>query len=95
MNEIEYLILDNATRDKTIEQKGREAKTLLEIEKVKAKERQGERTDLNIVAVLPLSLNAGKSRDAVSSKVGLRSGREVERAIKTVEIIDELFSPKS
>lgn len=44
--ELEALLLENATRDKTHEQKVREAEEWVEIEKAKAKSRQGTRTDL-------------------------------------------------
>lgn len=32
----------------------------------------------------------GKARDIVAKKVGLKSGHEVDRAIKAVSVIDEL-----
>ncbi len=35
-------------------------------------------------------LEQGKSRDITAKKVGLRSGHEVDRAIKTVTTIDKL-----
>lgn len=95
-DEVEWLILDNATREKTVEQKGREAKMLLEVEKVKAEKRRlvtqnnNSARELADVAELPPQVDRGKSRDLTAQKVGLKSGREVERAIKTLEIIDEL-----
>jgi ParB-like chromosome segregation protein Spo0J len=94
-DEVEWLILDNATREKTVEQKGREAKTLLEVEKVKAEKRLSELgatggRGKKGMAELPQGFEKGLSRDLTAQKVGLKSGREVERAIKTVEIIDGL-----
>lgn len=35
-------------------------------------------------------LEQGKSRDITAKKVGLRSGREADRAINTIKTIDEL-----
>lgn len=89
-------MLDNATREKTIEQKGREAKTLLEVEKVKANERQSLLNGKNqLSAELHIAeeraTEKGRATDITAQKVGLKTGREVERAIKTVEVIDELY----
>ena len=100
--EIEFIIDDNATRDKTVEQKSREAKELKRIETLLAEKRMsifgatGGRGNKKGVANSPHGLEQieqveqGKTRDIVARKVGLKSGREAERAITTVEIIDKL-----
>ena len=61
------------------------AKYLLPAEEEKARERQGERTDLdpNIVENFPPS-SSGKARDLAAAKVGL-SGKTVDAAAKAIE----------
>ena len=96
--EIEFIIDDNATRDKTVEQKSREAKELKRIEKPLAIKRMaiGGKGGFKGTANSPYlieqieQVDQGETRDIVARKVGLRSGREAERAITTVEIIDKL-----
>lgn len=99
--EIEYIIDNNATREKTTEQKSREAKALKEVEDVLAERRRslngGDRKSENYrkseVANPPHAieqLEQGKSRDIVAKKIGMKSGREVERAISAVDAIDKL-----
>ncbi|WP_143322754.1 ParB/RepB/Spo0J family partition protein [Clostridium sp. HBUAS56010] len=95
--EIEFIIDNNATREKTVEQKSREAKALKEVEEVLAKKRQATSTGgakPQLVAVPPHAVEQveqGKSRDITAKKVGLRSGREADRAIKTISTIDKLL----
>lgn len=97
--EIEFIIDNNSTREKTAEQKSREAKVLKEIESILAVKRkistlkQNQTNGITEVAEPPHredDIDQGKARDIVAKKVGLKSGREVERAIKTVNIIDDL-----
>ena len=91
--EIEYLIGNNATREKTKEQRSREAKELKAVEDILAKKRQATSTGgLNpqLVAKPPHADKQGKSRDIVADKLKFKSGREVDRAINTVDIIDTL-----
>lgn len=99
--EIEYLIDNNATREKTEEQKAREARELKKVETILAKKRQvdngGDKKSekhKSEVANLPHSdlekTEQGKARDKVAQKLNYKSGREAERAIKAVEKIDEL-----
>ena len=108
--EIEFIIDNNATRDKTAEQKSREAKALKEVESVLALKRKsiGGKGGFKDVANSPHLLkqeqdvnhtsnllhseiqDQGKSRDIVAKKVGLKSGREVERGIRTINTIDDL-----
>lgn len=79
-----------STREKTTEQKAREAKALKEVESVLAKKRQGTRTDLNITPVSAGS-SIGESRNNVAKKVGLKSGHEVDRSIKAINTIDSHY----
>jgi len=85
--ELEALLLENMYRDKTVEQKVREAEVWETIEKEKAKERQGTRTD--IVENFPPS-EMGKTRDIVAKQVGIGSGKTLESAKVVVKKIDEL-----
>lgn len=91
-DELEYLVICNDTREKTREQKAREAQMLLEVEKVRAEKRMLAGTKSTPVAVPPQGQEQtiGKSRDIVAKKLHMRSGREVERAVKTINKIDEL-----
>ena len=97
--EIEYLIDNNATREKTKEQKSREAKELKLVETALAEKRlstlgaTGGRGNKKGVANPPHGLQKnekGKARDIVADKLKFKSGREVDRAITTVDIIDNL-----
>lgn len=91
-DELEALILDNAYRVKTIEQKVREAKVLEEVETKRAKERKAE--GRNQYSSLPDDssgrLLKGDTRDIVASKVGFKSGRQYNRAKNVVKKIDAL-----
>lgn len=94
---LEYLVINNDTRIKTMEQKAREAQMLLEVEKVKAEKRKLATLKQNIStdrAELPSRTNdeIGRPRDIVAKKLHMKSGREVERAVKTVKAIDKLKS---
>ena len=87
--EVRYLVLNNKQRDKTNEQKAKEAKALKDVESKLAKERQGNRND--IVPNSAQCINKqNRARDAVAKNVGFRSGHEVDRAIKTIDKIEEL-----
>lgn len=99
--EVEYLIDNNATREKTEEQKAREARELKKVETILAKKRQadngGDKKSEKYksgVANLPHmdsdKSENGKARDQVAKKLNYKSGREADRAIKTVNKIDEL-----
>lgn len=99
--EIEYLIDNNATREKTKEQKSREAKELKIVETILATKRMsdggGDKKSSKYKsgvanppqAILPKN-EQGKARDIVADKLKFASGREVDRAITTVDIIDTL-----
>lgn len=112
--EIEYLIDNNATREKTQEQKAREARELKKVEMILAKKRQADNggdkksdkykasvaksphvnADKSEGANLPHTDSGGKeqgkARDRVAEKLNYKSGREADRAIQTVNKIDEL-----
>ena len=82
---LEALVMLNRQREKTSEQIAREAEVLMEVERERAKERQGQRTDLlgdNISEPVRRS-EKGRSSDIVGEKLGV-SGRHIEKSIKVV-----------
>ncbi len=98
--ELEALLLENASREKTREQKVREAEAWERVERAKAKQRQqlaaamtnqklGKETNETLVENFPQA-SKGKSRDKVAKLVGLGSGRNYAKAKKVVEAINEL-----
>lgn len=121
--EVEYLIDNNATREKSNEQKAREAVVLKQTLSILAEKRkksklkqnrstnsssevvaQKESTDVPILATrnnLPTDTPKlaergeddfvkGETREIIAKKVGLKSGHEADRAINTIEKVDEL-----
>lgn len=93
----ELLVLDNAQRVKTTEQKAREYKLLKEIEAERAKGRQshgetapGKRLGENSPkrSKGKKTGKKGKSSDAAAEKVGM-SSKTAEKAAKVVDAIDE------
>ena len=92
LDEIETLIIYNDTRIKSMEQKAREAQVLIDIERQKAKKRQATSTggDKPQLVAEPPQAEKGKTRDIVAKKLKMKSGREVERAVKSIETIDKL-----
>lgn len=89
--EIEFIVLDNYQREKTVEQKAKEARVLKEVEGELAKRRQGDRNDIVPNSARSIAgKNYGKARDKVAKNVGLRSGHEVDRAITAINKIEEL-----
>lgn len=100
--ELELLLLENASRVKTIEQKVREGEAWREIEAAKAKTRQqqaarvtnqklGRKSDKTLMENLPQS-SKGTIRDVLAHRVGLGSGRTYAKAAKVVGALDELLS---
>ncbi len=88
--ELEALLLENATRLKFIEQKVREAEAWEEVERVKAKGRQGTRTDIREnFPRCDSQRDTGRVREQVARRVGLGSGRTYEKAAKVVPRSDE------
>ena len=90
---LEALIESNRQREKTNEQIAREGDALKTVSAERAKRRQGQRNDLNIVEHVPqCSVNNftnGKARDIAAKKLGV-SGKHLDTAIKVVSVIDEL-----
>ncbi|NMG23055.1 ParB/RepB/Spo0J family partition protein [Brasilonema bromeliae] len=87
---LKALLLENASRKKTIEQRIKEGMAWESIEKHKAKQRQGRRTDLtNIPETFP-ECSTGDSRDAIGSRIGL-SGRSYSKGRSVVKRIDSLL----
>ncbi|RUS94158.1 hypothetical protein DSM106972_094170 [Dulcicalothrix desertica PCC 7102] len=99
--ELEALLLENADRNKTNEQKVREAIAWEQIEKEKAKKRQqlaacstnqklGRNVDKTHVENFPSS-SRGLTRNKVAKLVGLGSGRNYAKAKQIVTKIDDLI----
>ncbi len=93
--ELEALLLENASRFKTTEQKVREALAWRDIEAYRAKTRQillaGTRPNSkpDLQENFPEG-HRGQSRDRIADRVGLGSGRTYEKATAVVKEIDAL-----
>ncbi len=91
--ELEALLLENDSRQKTIEQKVREADAWKEIESELARKRKLATLKLGDcppdVENFPHRETVGKTRDALATRVGLGSGKTYEKASKVVARIDE------
>jgi ParB/RepB/Spo0J family partition protein len=98
--ELEALLLENASRDKTVEQKVREALIWEEIEREKARLRQqaaaqqthaklgrGQQQPEMLQENFP-EASQGQSRDAVAARVGFGTGRTYQKAAQVVAAID-------
>jgi len=90
--ELEALLLENASRLKTIEQKVREGEAWQEVEVSKAKIRQ--KSHLKVGNFDPVRQNfaareRGRVRDRIAVRVGLGSGWTYSKAAKVVTQIDE------
>jgi Zn finger protein HypA/HybF involved in hydrogenase expression len=99
--ELEAILLENIQRQKTNEQKVREALAWEMVEKAKAKQRQklaaigtneklGRGEEQADKENFPEALK-GQTRDRVAQKVGLGSGRNYSKAKKVVVSIDNLI----
>lgn len=97
--EIEFIVLNNHQRNKTNEQKAKEAKALKEVESKLAEKRlsilgatggRGNKKGVPDSAQGFSEGTKGKARDIVAKNVGLRSGHEVDRAINAINKIDTL-----
>jgi ParB family chromosome partitioning protein len=92
--ELEALLVENASRAKTTEQKVREAQVWKEVESKRARMRQielaGTRPNHNadLVENFPQG-HRGKTRDRLAQLVNLGSGRTYSKAAKVVEVIDQ------
>ena len=96
--ELEALLLENASRFKTVEQKVREGEAWSDIEKHRAKQRQqqaaattnqklGRKGEPTLQENFP-EASKGQTRDAIAHCVGLGSGRNYEKAASVVKAID-------
>lgn len=87
--EIEFIVLNNHQRNKTNEQKAKEAKALKEVESKLALIRMkfGKKNPTPDSAE---GSKKGEARNIVAKNVGLRSGHEVDRAINAINKIDTL-----
>ncbi|MFN6474187.1 MAG: ParB/RepB/Spo0J family partition protein [Nostoc sp. SerVER01] len=84
---LEALLLDNAVREKTVEQKVREARFWLPIESYKARSRKGSSSENQ--ENFPGG-DKGQVRDIVSNRVGLGSGKNFQKADKVLTVIESL-----
>lgn len=85
-NHLESILEHNRHREKTIMERLREYRAYLQIEKAKASERAGTRTDLG--QDLSPGENFGKSRDHAAKKVNL-SGTCAELGLRVLEEIEK------
>ena len=97
MAELEALLLENAARDKTPEQKVREGLVWESIEGERAKQRQkatqNNHTGRAVQENFPeLLKEKGQRRDALALRVGLGSGRNYSKAATVVALIDKLMA---
>lgn len=86
--ELKYLIMCNDTREKTLEQKAREAERLLEFERAEASKRKKSGTKIDLVPTLAQgseNSKKGKSRDIVAQSIGIKSGHELERSLTAIK----------
>jgi ParB-like chromosome segregation protein Spo0J len=99
LDELEALLLENDAREKTVEQKVREAEYWQKIEVKRALQRKKSAMTLvneqlgrktTMVENFPPSSEMGKVRDKVAVKVGFGSGRTYEKAANVVATADKL-----
>ena len=93
--ELEALLLENVTREKTAEQKTREGNVWDEIEDKKARTRQGQRSDLLTSGKIfpevdPTTTEPIRARDVVAARVGFGTGRTYDKARQIVATADDL-----
>ncbi len=89
LKELEALLLENASRFKTTEQKVREAEAWKEVEAKKARQRMSDAAKALRQGVENFPHpEKGKTRDRIAARVGLGSGRTYSKAAKVVEAID-------
>jgi len=95
--ELQALLLENANRSKTVEQKVREASAWKNIEKEKAKKRQLAAQNNHAGRAVPenfpeLLKEKGETCERLAKLVGLGSGRNYSKAARVVDAIDEQTS---
>ena len=79
-DEREAIIEYNRQREKTFTQRMNEADELRDIERERARQRQATSTGGNNPQLVDICPQAGKTRDAIASQVGIGSGRTYDRA---------------
>jgi ParB-like chromosome segregation protein Spo0J len=93
MEELEALLLENESREKTPEQRVHEGKAWKEIEETRAKLRQTaflkQGAAVSVQEIFP-EREKGQSRDKVAERVGFGSGRSYEKAEKVVDVAERL-----
>ena len=90
--ELEVLLLENASRLKTTEQKVREAEAWKEVEAKKARQRMSDAAKALRQGVENFPHpDKSKTRDHIAARVGLGSGRTYSKAAKVVRTIDSLL----
>jgi len=83
--DIEQAIIEsNRQREKTFSQKMREAEAIERIERERARQRQGTRTDL-VDIVQSFARCSGKTRDKVAEQINIGSGEQYRKAKKVWE----------
>ena len=96
MAELKALLLENANRFKTTEQKVREAQAWQDVEGFQARQRKlstlKQGNCLPDVENFPHRGERGKTRDVIASRVGIGSGRTYQKAAKVVTHSDESAS---
>lgn len=90
--ELETLLLENAYRQKTPEQKVREAQVWKIVERERAKNRQqsGLKQNQSTVQKNFTEREKGQSRDKIAEKIGFGCGVSYEKASKVVDYADTL-----
>lgn len=86
---LEALLLDNASREKSNEQKIREARIWIPIETEKANRRRGKK---ELQENFPGTPVKGQVRDIIAARVGLGSGRNFQKADKVLTLAENLRS---
>jgi len=92
-DELEALVLSNSAREKTTEQKVREGMILEKVDAVRAHlasiSNLKQFTDVDEPSHSVNTEEKGRTRDTVAKKVGLKSGRQYDRAKNVVKVIDK------
>ncbi len=91
-DKLECLLASNIIREKTMEQRAREAQALLEAERLRFRKKQTISTDDTFPHPILKMTQAEneRTRDTVAKKLHMKSGHEVDRLVKSIKKIDEL-----
>jgi ParB-like chromosome segregation protein Spo0J len=91
-DELEALLLENENRDKTTEQKVREAQEWEQIERTRARQRQAMLNNIETASLRPNldeAKDMGRSDDKAAAKVGMKRSN-YDKAKKVIKKADEL-----